>query len=353
MRMFLCITLFIALSGCTEGKAPDGFKAVVPQQIDTSRTGCPDLIGSYLLGSVMQENAVLADWLGVASTGMTFLVFDSLVGSSAYNVRVQAERQYFLTAAKKLQQVQPDEYYRWRKLAAKAINENKESDSDLLREISELGPVFRFKAQLRSYGCSNGWMKILEVEHKIEQDLDSYIGQQDLWVARDQLGNLLLRTDFYRQKPGWTFWAAGGAGMRLINEGQHWHKMQKAPDDLQPRDWTETDLPPIVFTQAPLSKQSSASCQNNAAALVDFNQLIVMHLPAGVFVEKFTPVDEATATPCMQRLNIAFNAANRKSAEEFLNYVRQLPSVTEFELTETRIADQKWHFSFQVLIRLN
>jgi hypothetical protein len=352
--MFFYITLFIALSGCSEtDKAPAGFKAIIPSQLDASRIGCPDLIGSYLLGSVMQENALLTDWLGIASTGMTFLIFDSLVGSSAYSVRVQAERQYFLTTAKKLQQEQPDEYYQWRKLVAKAVNENKESDSDLLQEISELGPVFRFKAQLRSYGCSNGWMKVLEAERKIEQDQDSYIGQQDLWVARDQLGNLLVRTNFYRQKPGWTFWAAGGAGMRLISEGQHWHKMLKAPDDLQPRDWTETDLPPIVSTQASLSKQSSLSCKNNVAALVDFNQLIVMHLPAGVFVEKYTPIDVAIASPCMQRLNIALNAANRKSAEEFLNYVRQLSSVAEFELTETQIAEQKWHFSFEVVVRLN
>jgi hypothetical protein len=345
MRTALCITLLLALLGCTEDKAPDGFKAVIPQQWDTSRTGCPDLIGSYLLGSVMQENALLAGWSGHASKDMTFFIFDSLVGSNAYNLRIQAEPQYFLTAAKKLQQAQSDKYYQWRKLISKAVKENRESDRDLLREISELGPVFRFKAQVHGYACSNGWMKILEAERKIEQDLDSYISQQDLWVGRDPLGNLLLRTDIFRQKPGWTFWAAGGAGMRLINEGRHWHKMQKAPDNLQPRDWVDSDLPAGTPTHA------SGDCTKNVATLVDFNQQLLAQLPDGVFLEKFNPVENIPTAPCsQQRFIITISATSGAIAEEFLKRIRTISSVVALELIETRADQHRVRLLFEVQV---
>lgn len=348
MRLLIWLTLYCALLGCTEDKVPEGFKAVVPQQWDTSRGGCPDLIGSYLLGSVMQENSLLTDWLGVSSKGMTFWIFDSLVGSNSYNVRVQAEHQYFLTAAKKLQLVQPNEYYQWRKLLTKAVSENKESDRERLQELSELGPLFRFKAQLHGYACSNGWMKILEVERKVEQDQDSYISQHDLWVGRDQLGNLLLRTDNYRQKPGWTFWAAGGAGVRLIHTGQHWHKMLKAPDNLQPRDWMDSDLSSAVPTHA------SGDCTKNVTTVLDFNQHLLAQLPDGVFLEKFNPVENTPTAPCsQQRLIVAISAISRAIAEEFLNRIRTISSVVALEITETRADQNKVHLVFEVQVGLN
>lgn len=332
-RPFLALP--ILLLACTDHSAPAGFKAVVPVQMDTSRTGCPELIGSYLLGSVLQENPVLADWLGNASKGMTFWVFDSLVGSNAYNLRIQAQRQNFLAAAKHVQQAAPTDYYQWRTLLAKSVKENKESDRDFLQKIAELGPVFRFKAQVHGYACSDGWLKIMEAERRVNQDADSFISQQDLWVGRDKLGNLLLRTDIYRQKPGWTFWAAGGAGVRLIKTGQLWHKMQKAPDNMQPSDWDEKELPLGEPTHA------SAMCKKDVAAFVDFNQQLIAHMPAGVFLEKFIPLDNNPAAPCSeQRLQVAIGATSRTLAEDFLNKIRQMAAVRALEIIETRMGER-------------
>ena len=335
MKKLPFLALPILLLACSDHSAPTGFKAVEPAQMDSSRTGCPELIGSYLLGSVVEENPVLADWLGGASKGMTFWVFDSLVGSNAYNMRIQAQRQNFLAAAKQLQQAKPTDYYQWRTQLAKALKDNKESDRDLVQQIAQIGPVFRFKAQVHGYACGDGWMKIMEAEKRVEEDADSYISQQDLWVARDELGNLLFRTDIYRQKPGWTFWAAGGAGVRLIKTGQLWHKMQKAPDNLQPIDWDEKELPLGEPTHA------SVMCKKNVAAFVDFNQQLFAHMPAGVFLEKFIPLDNNPAAPCsQQRLQVAIGATSLALAEEFLNKIRQMGAVRALEIIETRMGER-------------
>lgn len=345
--VLIIIALITLLSACKLDRPPKGFEAVVPTHWDTSRTGCPDLIGSYLLGAAARENSVLSTWLGAHSEGMTFWVFESLVGSNAYNLGVQAETNNFLLAAQKLRQANAADYYAWRKLIAKARTDKKDSDRDLLKEIAALGPVFRLRAQLHGYGCEAGWIKILEVETRVVEGENSFVRQEDLWIGKDALGNLLLHTMSYRQEPGWTFWAAGGAGMRLIKTGEQWHKMLKAPDDLQPREWLDSELPNIT------PPQNSADCRTNVNALVDFNQEFISHLPAAVTLEKFQPSPPVPTQLCNQsKIIIAIAAPTRADAGIFETQLRHMHAVVGVELKETRMSERKWHLVFEVTVNL-
>lgn len=346
VRLLILLAFSFVLAGCMPDRPPKGFEAVVPTQWDTSRTGCPDLIGSYLLGSEVREIPPFANWVGPHAKGMTFWVFESLVGSNVYNLRLQAETNNFLLAANKLRKENPAQYYQWRKLLTTSA-EKKDYDRELLQQIEALGPVFRLRAQLHGFGCEAGWIKILEVERKVEDGEDPYIRQQDLWIGRDALGNLLMHTITYRQKPGWTFWAAGGAGMRLIKTGEQWHKMQKAPDGTQPREWLESELP----NTAP--PQNSADCRTNVMALVDLNQFFISQLPQSVVLEKFSPAPPVPSQLCNQsKITIAIAAATRADAGIVETQLRQMPAVAKVELIQTRMSERKWHLEFEVTVNL-
>jgi hypothetical protein len=261
----LAISLF--MSSCFESSPPKDFEAVVPVEQDPTRSECPNLIGTYLLSSAQEQNIILEK--PIDNKGLSYFSIDSLVASQAYNYALRMNRDYFISYAQDLKKSEPEKYHYWRE---NILLINKAYSEVHLSNVLKYGATFERRGQLHVHGCSNGWVKIQQTEKSIwdVKSSETYIKQDDVWLARDKYGDLLIHTISYRQKSGWTFWAAGGAGMKLIPIVDQWNKIRKAPDTNLNVPWNETDLP---LSERP--NRNINQCQLPAHELIDFNQRLL------------------------------------------------------------------------------
>jgi hypothetical protein len=340
----------LSLLSCSESRPPKGFEAVVPQHWDTSRRGCPELSGSFDLLAATAQNALVSDWLGLQNSAMTSLVFEEWVGSNSVNYRVQRDKANFLAQAEQLRKANPADYYDWRKLTLEIEkNSPRIAKPEQIEAIQKIGPLLQLRAQMHGYGCSAGWMKVLEKEQAVESYEESYTRHWSLWVARDADGNLLLRTNVSRLKPGWTFWAAGGAGTRVIREYSNWHKVAKASQQPESQILREQDLPPVV------PPKRSPDCKRDPDSLIEYNQELVQHLPEGVFLTKFLFIQSAPTDPCNhQVLQVGFAGGQHGTSEEVLRHIKEDKRVANLVLKETQVdANRQRYFLVEYTLILN
>lgn len=325
-----------SLSGCYDVRAPDGYEAVE----DVSHNGCPDLSGHYDLTAVRQ-NPLITDWLDPQKPGMTTLMLDATAGSGTYRLSVQMDIADFLAQAAELRNNNPANYYDWRKLTLALQNNNVIGDkAKHIESVQQLGPLLHMPAQMRIYACNSGWMKVLEKERSLEGEEGRYVRQWDLWLGRDVEGHLLLRTIIYRQKPGWTFWAAGGAGVRLIQEGNHWDKIPQKPGAIAASTLREQDLPEVS------PPKRSRDCVKDPNSLLEYNPKLMQQIPDDVMLTTFLPLEGLPTDPCDRlRLKVGFSGGQRGASDDILRLLKADPQVENLTLKETRMgANRQLHF---------
>lgn len=345
--MGLCV---MGLWSCSESAPPPGFDAVRPGHGDSSWNGCPELSGSFDLLAATAQNELISDWLGHQNPAMETLVFEEVIGSNAYNYHVQMNMTDFLAQADQLREKKPADYYDWRKLTlALKNNDALATKTEQIKSIQKLGPLLQINGQTRSYTCKAGWMKVLEKERSVEGEEGRYTRQWDLWIGRDVDGNLLLQTIRYRQKPGWTFWAAGGAGVRLIPEHYAWHKVAKTTQNIETLILREQDLLPV----APPNR--SPDCIRDLNYLVEYNQDLLQHLPEGVYLTKFLPIQGTPIDPCdRQLLQVGFTGGERGASAAVLRYLKEDVRVKNLALKETQVdSHRQMHFLVEYTLILN
>lgn len=330
------------LSGC-EAKPPQGFDAVVA----TSRDGCSDLSGQYDLAALGQ-GTLLNEWLDIHKPEMTTLILDNATDLRRLRFKTQMDKTNFLAQANDLRTKNPADYYDWRKSTLAMLKDDISKKEDL-ESVRKIGPLLQQSRQMQIYKCKSGWMNVFEKAQRSEGKEKPYTRVWTLWLGRDPGGNLLLRTDISRETPGWTFWAAGGAGARVTHEGSQWHKIPKKADALVGTVLSEQDLPEVV------PPKRSADCFRNARALAEHNQKLLQHLPEGVMLTKFFLLDGLPTDPCnRQTLEVGFSGGKRDARKEISRYLEDVMLVENLVLKEIqRSADQQQHFLLEYTLTLN
>lgn len=331
------LTLILLASGCNQDRAPSGFQAVSPTRVEPYKTGCPNLSGRYDLAEAYAKSSLVTDLLGHQNPAMKTLIVDELTGSNTYNFRLQMDMAEFLAQANALRNKNPADYYEWRKLTIELLNGSLATiSSQKVKAALELGPVLQVKGHARAYSCEDGWMKVLERERNVESEEGRFTRQWDLWLGRDADGNLLLKTITYRQKAGWTFWAAGGAGVRLIREGTLWDKVRAASTVADEQVLREQDLPAI----APPNR--SADCRRDVGYLVAYNQQLMTQLPDGTELTTFLPIEGRATDPCdRQKLQVGFRSFQPGASEAILRNLKQDPRVEDLVLKQSELGPNR------------
>lgn len=338
LNKYLILAMSLLNFGCYEEKPPKGFEAVIPVALNSARQGCPNLVDTYLITSAQEHNKLLKE--SIAGKDFSYFIIDSLVGDQAYNYALRMEKNRFIRTAQELQANAPHKYALWRE---STLLINKNYSAELVAEIQKYGAVYERKGQFHSYGCAGGWVKIQQVETSVwdVKAEKNYIQQTDVWLARDKYGDLLIRTISYRHKPGWTFWAAGGAGVRLIRTNDQWTKMQKAPDTNLTTTWSEADLPKA---KKPIHKISECKLLNE---MINFNaRLLQTKYIIELFELKPLIIEEGV---CIQPpVQLGFSSANSTEGEAIMQFLKNDPIVSHVELNETRYENGKLRYIVQM-----
>lgn len=331
------------MAGCFEQRAPKGFEAVIPPEDFTRRAGCPNLIDTYVLTGTKEHNKLLP--APVAEGAFQFLVIDSLVADQAYNYSLHMDRFVLIKQAKALKETNAKDYFYWRE---KTLALNNDYSAQALAEVKTLGPAIEQRGQFHIYGCAQGWAKVNEQTSSAwdERNQRHYARQEDVWLARDQYGDLLVHTISYQQKPGWTFWAAGGAGMKLIRVGEQWGKIPKASDSRISSGWTEADLPAI---NKPVEKPGE--CRANQNELIDLNQSL---LAQGFMITEFLIQPPAIKdNACVQpSLLLSFSTKSSAEGKKLMQFLESHQGVSGVDVLETRMNDLGLHYRLQVTLNL-
>lgn len=341
MNKYLFLTTSLFIAGCFEQAPPKGFEAVMPILDNQMRQGCPNLIDTYLITSAQEHNRLLKE--PIDGKDFSYFVIDSLVGDRTYNYALRMERGQFIRKAQDLKNSSHEKYSLWRE---STLLMSKNYSEDLLATILKYGVAYERKGQLHAYGCADGWVKIQEIETSAwdSRNEENYIQQNDVWLARDKYGDLLIHAVTYKQKPGWTFWAAGGAGMNLIRINDQWSKIRKAPDTNLTTTWNEADLP---IAKKPIHNVSQCRLPNE---IINFNQRLIQN---GVIIEQFSlqptvVIDGSCVQPPLQ---LGFPSDNSTQGEAIMQTLKNDPIVNNIEIMETRYDNGKLRYMVQVIFR--
>ncbi len=339
MNSYLLLAMSLFISSCFEQAPPKGFEAVVPLEENQARLGCPNLIDTYRLTPAQEHNKLLK--APIDGKDFSYFVINSLVAGQAYNYALRMDRSHFISNAQKFKTNDPEKYYHWRESTLRMIKGYSEKN---LTDVLRYGSAYERQGQFHIYGCSKGWAKAQEIETSVwdTKANENYIKQDDVWLARDKYGDLLIHTISYQQKPGWTFWAAGGGGTRLIRINDQWDKIKKAPDANFTMAWTEADLPRI---QKPAHNVSECKLSDNE--IIDFNQRLLQY---GLIIEQFSIKPSAIKDGvCVQpSVRLGFLSKNSTGAKEIIQLLEKDPAVDNIELLETRADNENLHYLVQV-----
>jgi hypothetical protein len=342
MNSYLLLAMSLFLSSCFEQAPPKGFEAVVPMDENSIRRGCPNLIDTYRLTPAQEHNKLLEK--PIDGKDFSYLIINSLVAGQAYNYALRMDRSHFISNAQKFKTNDPEKYYHWRESTLRMIKDYSEKN---LTDVLRYGSAYERQGQFHIYGCSKGWAKAKEIETSVwdTKANENYIKQDDVWLARDKYGDLLIHTISYQQKPGWTFWAAGGGGTRLIRINDQWDKIKKAPDDNFTMAWNETDLPRV---QKPV--QNISECKLSDNEIIDFNQRLLQY---GLIIEQFSikPASIKDGACEHPSLKLGFQSNNSAQAKEVIQWLEKDPFVEHIELLETRSDSSNLHYLVQVTVR--
>ena len=340
MNKYLLLAMSLFIAGCYEQKPPKGFEAVIPVQQNQMRQGCPNLIDTYLITSAQEHNALLLKE-PIDGKDFSYLVIDSLTGDDrTYNYRLRMDRDQFIRKAQDLKDSSREKYALWRE---STLLINKNYSEELLNKILQYGAVYERKGQLHASGCADGWVKIQEVvvslwDIKTETN---YIRQDDVWLARDQYGDLLIHTISYKQKPGWTFWAAGGAGMNLVRMFDQWTKIRKASDANLTTALTEADLP---IARKVIHKISQCKLPNE---IFNFSERLTQN---GLMIEQFSikPIVIVDGACVQAPLQLGFSSATSAHGETIMQTLKNDPIVNNIDILETRYDNGQLRYLVQV-----
>lgn len=342
MNKYLLFIYCWLISGCFEQQPPDGYEAVIPSQISSPYQGCPNLIDTYLLSSDQGVNLPLSK----NQKQFTYFIIESLV-SRDYIYRLRMDTILFTRAARTLRENEPKKYYVWRdKVLRLKDSPEKIPTLEQLSTLGQLGPLFETHGHFHSYECKDGWAKAWEITKTVRDDKteSDYIQQDDVWLARDKEGNLLIHTISYKEESTWTFWAASGGGARLIRINDRWDKMPKAPDENFPRTWSATDLPPI-----PKPPEKTGDCKLPK----DIDGLFQRFAQKNdSFIKRFeiqppTIKDNACA---QSSVIIEFSDHNTSNAKARMKLLENDPVVEFVELLEVRILNGKLYYLVQAYL---
>jgi len=340
INQYFILAMSLFITGCYDykQKAPEGFEAIIPIQENQMRQGCPNLIDTYLITSTQEHNRLLKE--PIDGKDFSYFVIDALVGGQAYNYALRMDRSQFIHKAQDLKNSSQEKYFLWREstlLMSKSYSEER------LTKTLQYGHVYERKGQLHAYGCADGWVMVQQIETSVWdiKTESNYIRQDNISLARNQYGDLLIHITSYRQKPGRTFWAAGGAGMNLVPMFEQWIKMRKAPDANLTAAWNEADLP---IAKRPIQKISQCKLPNE---IIDFNQRLTQ---SGLLIEQFSikPVvieDGACVQPPLQ---LRFSSNTSGQGEATMQSLKNDPIVSDIELMETRYHNGRLHYLVQV-----
>jgi|GEM_PF-2919411 len=342
MNKYLLLAMSLLMAGCFEQAPPKGFEAVVPQEESPMRKGCPNLIDTYRLTPAQEHNRLLK--APIDGKNFSYFVINSLVADQAYNYALRMDRSHFISKAQDLEANDPEKYYHWREntlLMSKGYSEK------LLADVLKYGSVYEQQGQFHAYGCVKGWVKIQEIETSAwdAKANESYVKQDDVWLARDKYGNLLIHTISYQQKAGWTFWAAGGAGMRLVRINDQWDKIKKASDANFTMAWTEADLPANKIAIRKISECHPLTEHE----IINFNQRLLQN---GLIIEQFTPkpivIKDGDGDCAQASFLLGFLSNNSAQGKEIIQLLEKDPAVANIELLETRADGGNLHYLVQV-----
>lgn len=344
LKSYLVLALIILLSsGCFKPSSPKGFDAVVPADENPARRGCPNLVDTYILSSAQEQNKILDKVSDQAD--FSYFVIDALVADQAYNYILRVDKGYFMHYAQQLKTADAEKYYYW---LENTLALRKKYSEDNRLNVLKYGTAFEQRGQMHVYECNDGWVKIQQIETSV-QDIrtsETYIKQDDIWFARDMYGDLLIHTISYQEKSGWTFWAAGGAGTRLIRLSDTWGKLRKAPDANLLALWADMDLPLAV---RPI--QNINECRLPDHQLIDLNQRL---LQSGMIIEKFELQPSVIKEGACIRpsLILGFVSNSGGQGEKIIQSLLKDPFVYNIEILETRLDTQgKSHYLLQVSLQ--
>lgn len=340
MNKYLLLAMSLLMAGCFEQAPPKGFEAVVPLEENPMRRGCPNLIDTYRLTPAQEHNRLLEK--PIDGKDFSYFIINSLVADQAYNYALRMDRGHFINNAQTLEINDPEKYYHWRE---NTLRISKSYSAEALADVLKYGSAYERQGQFHIYGCSKGWVKAKQIETSVwdTKANENYIKQDDVWLARDKYGDLLIHTISYQQKLGWTFWAAGGAGTRLIRINDQWDKIKKASDANFTMAWTEADLPAI---KRPIRKISECHPLTEHE-IIDFNQRL---LQSGLIIEQFTPKPIVIKDgDCAQAsFLLGFLSNNSAQGKEIIQLLEKDPAVANIELLETRADNTSLHYLVQV-----
>jgi len=340
MNRYLILSISLLLASCAEKAPPKGFEAVVPLEQDQTRRDCPNLIDIYSLTHAQEQNILLEK--PIDGKNFSYLIISSLVARESYDYALRMDSYHFLNNARKLATDDPKKYSQWRE---STLRLSKGYSEETFADVLKYGSAYERQGYFRIYECSKGWVKVKEIETSAwdEKTDQNYVRQDDAWLARNQYGDLLIHTISYQQKPGWTFWAASGGGVRLIRINDQWDKIKKAPDANFTMAWTEADLPAIKIPISNISECRPLSKHE----IVDFNQRL---LQSGLIIKQFSPNpmvvnDGACTQPSLQ---LGFLSKNSTEAKSIIKLLEEDPVVDNVELLETRADSTNLHYLVQV-----
>jgi hypothetical protein len=250
------------------------------------------------------------------------------------------EPSQFIHKAQDLKNSSLEKYFLWRE---STLLLRKSYSEELITKILQYGHVYERKGQLHAYGCADGWVMVQQIETSVwdVKTESTYIRQDNVSLARNQYGDLLIHVTSYRQKPGSTFWAAGGAGVNLIPMFEQWVKMRKASDTNLTMTWSEADLP---IAKKPVHNISQCRLPNE---IIDFNQRLSQN---GLLIEQFSskPVVVEDGVCVQPPLQLGFSSDNSAQGEAIMQSLKNDPIVNTIEILETRYVNGRLGYLVQI-----
>lgn len=353
IRPIAVMLLLLPLAGCLDESPPRDFRPVPPATQRQPANECPELSGLAINPEQAPFLADIVDRPAPDAHGLP-IVLAFRRGPTQQEMWWVVPRPVLLEFARDLQQREPVRYAQWRELLMRgSLPGSRSYDVDgYLTELARLGPPARVYAGMVSYGCRAHWTLAKRFDTKGTQE--GYT-QRELWLARDESGDLLAHDLSVRLKR-FSVWGDASGHLR-VGSTSTWQRLRTTnPGSVEAI--TDADLPggepaPLVASVGTVAKEETrrGACREVLTLVNDFSQRLTATMPAGASLRRFQSERPPSMTaeswpdpvpkPCASVvIMLEIEAESRAKLERVNELLRDDPDVRTVELLETSMGER-------------